>query len=117
MGKLATFIQNNVGTINTFKQDYISGSSVGLKRPLQEFFGGVQNLTGLMREYDLADIKERELQAKITADAYTNSFDKERDIVEKDFALSQKYLLGKEIDKQSNEVQGHANQINEIKGV
>jgi len=114
--KLSTFITNNVAKINEYKADYIAGNNNALKMPLQEFFSKVSTLTGLLREYDLADIKDAELGAAITADSYTSAYDKQRDEVEQKYNQAQKYLLNKEEDKLKAELAELVTQIDTIKG-
>ena len=99
MSKLQTFITNNKAKIEEFEQDYINNNLEAIKKPLQEFFGSVQGIVGLLQEYDRADIMVRELDAKITADNYTNAFDKERDEVDKLYYQAQKYLLNKDAER------------------
>ena len=114
--KLSTFITSNASKINELKVDYVAGNNAALKMPLQEFFSKVSKLTGMLREYDLADIKDAELGAAITADSYTSIYDKQRDEVEQKYNQAQKYLIVKDEDKLKAELVELVTQIDTIKG-
>jgi len=114
--KLSTFITSNASKINELKVDYVAGNNAALKMPLQEFFSKVSTLTGMLREYDLADIKDAELGAAITADSYTSIYDKQRDEVEQKYNQAQKYLIVKDEDKLKAELVELVAQIDTIKG-
>ena len=115
--KLQTFITNNKTKIEEFQQDYIDNNVEALKKPLQEFFGTLQSIISLMKEYDLVDIEYNELTAELTADAYTSDFDKQRDEVEKLSCQAEKYLLEKDIERNKKVLTNLIATINIAKGV
>lgn len=115
--KLQTFITNYQTKIIEFETDYINNDLEAIKRDLQEFFGSVQGITGLLKEYDKADIMFRELDARIIENTYTNTFDKERDEVEKLYYQAQKYLLNKDAERNKKYLDNTIAKINIAKGV
>ena len=114
--KLQTFITNNKAKIEEFEQDYINNNLEAIKKPLQEFFGRIQNIVGVLTEYDKQDILIRELDARILDDTYDNAFDKERDEVDKLNAQAQKYLLNKDAERLKQELANIVATINVAKG-
>jgi hypothetical protein len=57
----------------------------------------------------------RELDARIIEDAYTNSFEKERDEVDKLYYQAQKYLLNKDAERQKQYLSNLIATINKAK--